>query len=378
MADQNAFERFVLSLHDSMLDDTNWPVTSALIDEACGLTGNTMMVGEGPRDDRRVQFVGLYQRGERRHDLEREYLTTYHPIDERVPRIRQLPDSRLVHVNDQYTPEELKTSPVYNDALLRAGHQNSLAVRMDGPDGSDIAMNLGDPVAGSDWGSPQLKMIARILPQIRQFVRVRQALVRTEARNATATSLLENTRVGIVHLDRHGKILEVNDRARGILRRADGLSDRDGALRASTPADQIRLERLLAQALPTSATIPLSGSMLLRRSSASHPFAVHAKPVRAPQPDYGARHVVALVLVVEPGRRQRVAPDLVATTLGLTPRESQVAVWLAEGKSVREIAEVAGLTTNAVHWHLKQIYQKKSISGQVDLVRLVLSVAEVA
>ena len=378
MAEQDAFERFVLSLHDSMLDDTNWPVTSALIDEACDLTGNTIMVGEGPRDDRRVQFVGLYQQGERRHDLEREYLTTYHPIDERVPRIRQLPDSRLVHVNDQYTPEELKTSPVYNDALLRAGHQNSLAVRMDGPDGSDIAMNLGDPVAGGDWGSSQLRMITRVLPQIRQFVRVRQALVRTEARNATATSLLENTRVGVAHLDRYGKILEVNERARGILRKADGLSDRDGTLRASTPADQIRLERLLAQALPTSGDIPLSGSMLLRRSPVLRPFAVHIKPVRAPQPDYGARHVAALVLVVEPGRRQRVAPDLVATTLGLTPAESQVAAWLAEGKSVREIAEATGRTTNAVYWHLKQIYQKKSISGQVDLVRLVLSIAEVA
>ena len=118
--------------------------------------------------------------------------------------------------------------------------------------------------------------------------------------------------------------------------------------------------------------------MLLRRSPVLRPFAVHIKPVRAPQPDYGARHVAALVLVVEPGRRQRVAPDLVATTLGLTPAESQVAAWLAEGKSVREIAEATGRTTNAVYWHLKQIYQKKSISGQVDLVRLVLSIAEVA
>ena len=33
-----------------------------------------------------------------------------------------------------------------------------------------------------------------------------------------------------------------------------------------------------------------------------------------------------------------------------------------------------GLAT--VHWHLKQIYQKLPISRQVDLVRLVLSIAE--
>ena len=106
------------------------------------------------------------------------------------------------------------------------------------------------------------------------------------------------------------------------------------------------------------------------------PFVVHVKPVGVPQPDYGARHVAGLVLIVEPGRHQRVDPGLMATILGLTPAEGQVAVWLAEGKSVRDMAEATGHTEGAIYWHLKQIYRKHSISRQVDLVRLVLSLAE--
>ena len=85
-------------------------------------------------------------------------------------------------------------------------------------------------------------------------VRVRQALVRAEARHASVTALLDNPRVGIVHLDRRGRVLAANDRARRI------------------------------------ASIP-SG---------------------------------------------------VATTLQLTSAEAQVAVWLTEGKSVRDIAEATG------------------------------------
>ena len=100
-----------------MIDDTRWPATSALIDEACGITGNCLAVGEGPRDDLRDLFVGLYYRGQRREDLEREYLEDYYPIDERVARVRRLPDSRLVHITDLYTAEELKTSPTYNEAF---------------------------------------------------------------------------------------------------------------------------------------------------------------------------------------------------------------------------------------------------------------------
>ena len=46
-----------------------------------------------------------------------------------------------------------------------------------------------------------------------------------------------------------------------------------------------------------------------------------------------------------------------------------MAVWLAEGKSVRDMAEATGHTEGAIYWHLKQIYRKHSISRQVDLVR---------
>ncbi len=103
---------------------------------------------------------------------------------------------------------------------------------------------------------------------------------------------------------------------------------------------------------------------------------VHVKPGGVSQPDYGARHVAALVLIVEPGRHHRIDPGPVAAVLGLTPPESRVAVGLAEGKNVRDMARATDLTEGAIYWRLKQIYQKLPISRQVDLVRLVLSIAE--
>ena len=376
MSDQDAFDRILVSLYDAMLEDAHWPATSALIDEACGITGNTLLIGEGPKDDLRALFVGLYYRGQRREDLEREYLEVYHPIDESVPRVRQLPDSRLVGVSDLYTTEELKTSRAYNEALLRGRYQAGLKVRLDGPDGSHITWALGDPVVSDGWGSSQITMVQGLLPHIRQFVRVRQALVRAGARDTSVTALLDNPRIGVIHLNRRGQIMAVNDRARRILRQGDALSDEDGVLRARERADQLRLERLVGNSLPGSGTVAVSGSMLLRSGSVLPPFVVQVKPVGVSQPDYGARHVAALVLIVQPGRTQRVDPSLVATTLGLTRAESQVAVRLAEGKSVRDMAEATGHTTGVIYWHLKQIYRKLLISRQVDLVRLVLSIAE--
>ena len=375
MSEQAAFERVVASLYDAMLDDTRWPATSALIDEACGLTGNAILVPEGPPDDLRVLFVGLYYRGQRRLDLEREYLDVYHPINEAIPRQLQLPAGQLVLIQDLYTAEELHTSRTYNEALRRYTYQRGLNVLLAGPGGSRMTWSLADPIASEGWGSSQIAMVRRLTPHIRQFIRVRQALVRAQARDTTVTALLDNPRIGVVHLDRRGRILAANDRARGLLRHGEELSDEAGVLQARSPDDQGRLARLVAEALPTSGAVPVSGSMQLGRVSGLPPFVVHIKPVGVPQPDYGARPVAALVLIVEPGRHPRLDPALVARTLRLTPAESQVAALLADGKTVRDIALATGRLESTIRSHVKHMFAKHGLSRQVDLVRLVLSLA---
>ena len=378
MSDQDAFERILASLYDAMLDDTLWPATSALIDEVCGMQGNALLVGEGPKDGIRATFVGLYYRGERREDLEREYLEVYHPLDESVARFRQLPNSRVVHVTALYTAEELQTSPAYNEGFARASMRDGVKVRLDGPDGSHIAWATADPVSSNGWESSQLALLKGLLPHIRQFVRIRQALAKAEALGASLTALLDTPRIGVICLDRRGQIVEANDRARALLRQGDGLVDRGGVLSARVPADQAGLERLVADALPTSSAPAVSGSMRLQRASARPPFVVHVKPVGIRHLDLGARRVAAQVLLVEPGHHARIDPALVAATLGLTPVESEIAAWLAEGRTVREIAGASGHTTGSVYWYLNQIYRKQGIARQADLVRLVLSVAVLA
>ncbi len=376
MSDQDAFERILASLYDAMLDDAEWPATSALIDAACGTVGNALVVSEDPPDDTQIHFVGIYHRGQRSEALEREWLDVYQPVNECGPRFLQLPDRQPVPITDLYTAEELQTSLAYNEGLRRLRGQQSMISRLDGPQGGNITWISYDPVSSHGWAAPQLALLKGLLPHIRQFVRVRQALVSAEALDMAETGLLDNTRIGVIHLDRRGQILEANDRARHILRRGDGLSDRSGKLRVYAPAAQARFEQLLAGALPSSGTVAVSGSMTLRRAFGLLPFVVHVKPMGVRQPDYGARRVAALVLIVEPGRRSRIDPGLVAETLGLTLAESQVAVWVAEGQTVREIAAATGRTEATIRYHLHQISQKQGVSRQADLVRLMLSLAE--
>ena len=174
MSDASPFERILASLHEAAFDDTRWPETSTHIDEAFGARGNNLVFGDGNSPgDIRIFLTRFLYRGERHEEWEREYFTDYYPLDERVPRLRRLPDSRIVHVTDLYTDDELKRSVVFNDALSRGYVQDSLNVRLDGPAGSRIVWVINDPIDGEGWSAQQLSLVRRVLPHLRHYLSVR-------------------------------------------------------------------------------------------------------------------------------------------------------------------------------------------------------------
>ena len=375
MNPDDAFERCLAALYEAALDDAYWPAASALIEEAVGTGGSTLSVGEGFGDGVHLYFARFLERGHSREDVAREYFEVYHPHDEGLPRLRLRPHGQLVHVPDLYTEDELKTSPVYNEGLRRWGSHEGLDVRFDGPYGLRIIWAVANPVGGDGWQSARLRLLERLLPHVHRFVLIRQALAAADALGAGLTGLLDNDRIGVVQLDRGGRVLEANAPALEILRRGDGLLDRDGALDAWLPADRSRLRRLVGGALPGLwGEAPSGGSMTVQRRSGRSRLGLHVSPVGDGAADFGGRRVAALVLVVDPARRPRIDAARVATMLGLTPSEGRMSALLAEGLKVSEIAAATGWTENYVRWLIQQVYRKLGVSGQVALVRQVLAV----
>ena len=94
MSEHDLFGRVLASLHEATLDDVHWPATAALIDEACGLKGHFLVLGQRTPDDNVQTFMArFFHRGQRRKDWESLYFQVYHSLDERPPRLSRLPDS---------------------------------------------------------------------------------------------------------------------------------------------------------------------------------------------------------------------------------------------------------------------------------------------
>ena len=115
--------------------------------------------------------------------------------------------------------------------------------------------------------------------------------------------------------------------------------------------------------------------MTVRREQALPPLVLHVTPLGRRDTDLGLWPAAALVLVHDPALSSRLDPAAVAAALGLTRMESRVAVMLADGKSVSEIAADTGRKETTIRWHLKHICEKHGISRQAEVVRLVLSAA---
>ena len=370
----DAFGRIVESLHRATRDDALWPETAALIEEACGAVGSGLVVGERAGGADRIHFARFLYRGEDRPELTRAYFEDHYPHDTGMRNLMVRPEGKLFHLPELFSEDERQASPVYNEGWRSLRARNGLYAHFDDPDGLRHTWGVGDPVGG-EWGAGQVELIERVLPHIRQFVAMRQALAAAGALGAGLAGLLENDRIGIVQLDRGGRVLEANAPALEILRRGDGLADRKGVLHASLPADDSRLRRLLGRALPELwGAAPAGGSMTVQRPAGRSRLGLHVSPVGVGTADFGGRRVAALVLVVDPANRGRIDARRVAALLGLTESEARVSALLAEGMKVREIAAETGFQESYVRWLFQQVYGKLGATGQVALVRQVLAV----
>ncbi|WP_419947837.1 helix-turn-helix transcriptional regulator [Candidatus Palauibacter sp.] len=374
MSGQDAFDRVVGLLHEATLDDARWPEAARQIQETARVTGHGLLSAKGTSpDDAEVFFMRVQIRGEHREDILNTYLNDYFPRDEHLPRAAFLPEGEIMSCDDLFPDQAKKTSPVYNELLREGEMQDGLIMRLQARTDSGIWCAMGDSLERGGWSSDQIGTVRRLAPHLSQFVQVRQRLADAGALTASLTELLDDNRYGVIYLDRQGRILEVNDHAADLLERGTALRDEGGFLRARILAQDATLRTRLAQALPPFGAPATGGALRIRHAGGGSPVVLHVNPVGDRHPHMRTRQIAALVLIIDPSSGLRIDLSLVAASLGLTPAESQVAVELAQGHSVTEIAERTGRSEGTIRWHVKRIFRKQGITRQAELVRRVLS-----
>jgi len=189
--------------------------------------------------------------------------------------------------------------------------------------------------------------------------------------------LLDWLRAAVVITSRDGRVSYANAAAEELLRRGDVVTTVGGRIAAACPMGSDKLRTALrAAAQPGPRHAGWGTSVALPRSSQCRPVLVTVLPLPRRVSDLPG-DAGTVLFIDDPERRLPDDGGWLREMFGLTCAEARVAARLADGLSLAEIADEAGVQVNSVRFHVKRVLQKTATRRQAELVRLLRDTANV-
>jgi len=291
----------------------------------------------------------------------------YEELDEFI----NLPDGQAVTLHDRYSLQALEQMRYYRELLRPHNMEYVLGLDSYKDDKVAIFLRLSRPAGAEDFGAQEKSLLNALQPHLQNLI---LWLDRQEALNSER-SIYENVvtqlALGTVVVDGNGLIQKMNPVAEYILNAADGLYIERGRLAGQSPQLNQALKKILL------CTGSVSGSELLDTLSIPRlksPTPLHLSFKPSASSEFSGDGIAAdnMVLINAAEIQLSGSQKALQEMLGLTKAETRLAIELANGLTVAQVAEKQQVSDNTVRTHLKRIFHKTDLNSQVSLVNMVL------
>lgn len=266
--------------------------------------------------------------------------------------------------HDVMTPEQIRSDPMYNNILFPAGFQWFAGVGFRA-ESAAWALTLQRTGREGPFEARDKPLLARLAPRLTEAATLATAVGRTAIHGITnALDLIGRPAVAI---GQFGQALGANRRAEAYLDR--DLLVRKGRLALSDKAADSELARLV-EGFRTVGGLQAAGMPpIVMRRPARRPLVLQPLPVppTARNPFFGAR---AIIVLTDLEGDAEFSQSLVARIFNLTPAQANIAVRIAAGRSLEEVAAELGVTLETARHHLKVVFGKTDTHRQGELVAL--------
>jgi DNA-binding CsgD family transcriptional regulator len=270
-------------------------------------------------------------------------------------------------------PDEiLLNSEFYFDYLRNFDvfHQCGAILDQTGTANSSIA--LLRPRRRGAFEDSTLALLRLLLPHLQRALQIQQQVGDLRGHSNALESAIDHLRIGVVFVDSKGGVVHFNRKAEELLRRNDGLLLAQGRLHAAAQPESSVLQTLIAGAVQTSKGKGLgTGGTVLISRKAGRPLSVSAAPL--PNAGVVGQRPSAILFVADPDQKFELPADLLRRRYGLTVAEARLATILLEGRSLKEAADLSGVTHNTAKSQLKSIFSKTQVQRQSELIKLLLA-----
>lgn len=268
--------------------------------------------------------------------------------------------------------EELARTEFFNDFLLRFEAVHGLFGAGQSLGGAFTNLSVFGSRKRGPFEEGDADLIRFLTPHIKRASRIHFELADLKAYNLRLQAALDSSPTAILLRNDNLRVVAMNRAAQVIIDQKDGLLVRHGRLKLEKAGETALLAKILSEAMPNlgSKGLGCAGGMVVSRKLGS-PLHVLAAPTGKLQigPDHGT---MTIVFVNDPEQRSRPPREALSSLFRLTPAESRVALLLADGHSVREIADMIKVRTSTLKSQLSSIYRKTGTSRQSELVRMMV------
>jgi DNA-binding CsgD family transcriptional regulator len=221
---------------------------------------------------------------------------------------------------------------------------------------------------GPDQTAFGLRERLLVAPALRHVRRAAVLALRMAQQNPPQTGFAESlarAEQAALLVDGRARVLWRNCSAQTLLEEQSVVMVRNERLEFSPASAGDQFKRLLQAALNRS--FAATGAEALRLSSETRSFKVEALPANVPRGGIFGAEAAALVIVSEAKLDARIDLRL-QRDFGLTKAEARLAVALAEGQSVEEIASASRRSKTTLRAQLREIFAKAGVTRQGALI----------
>ena len=264
------------------------------------------------------------------------------------------------------SPDDLRTSDYYNGFARRVDVPWFAAFGAVAPGNSFVGLSFQRRQAEGAFSSIELATISRAVPRLRQAMTLSSAVMGNQASGRLEGLALVDQ--AAVLLGDNGELLACNAMAEVLLLAGTGLRRGPRGLVAAHPPSRQRVEQYLAAACGTGPDASLVASMPLAVACTDGlTLVLQASPVVGDAAAvFGAGRCVLMITQV--GASRTPSAECLRVAFDLTTTEARVAVALASGKPVKQVADDLGMSHAAVRFHIKSILPKAQVRTTAQFV----------
>ncbi len=271
--------------------------------------------------------------------------------------------------------DSLRRTDYYNEFLGRYELNQLLALKLWNSGQEDAVLNLFRHAGQDEFDNDDIDAAKRLMPHLQGAVALSSRLVWRNAAHQGAAVVLDRLAAAMVLLNQHGGVLHVNEAGRRLDALRDGVVIGTGGISAAIGAEQSRLSRLIGLAARGDAHAKRrGGAMTLSRPSGRRALAVIVAPLSLEFNWLMPSRPAAIVTIIDPEQDDAGPTETLRALYDLTRSESAVALGIAAGHELKDVADRLGLTIYSTRQYLSRVFRKTQTSRQHELTRLLVAI----